>query len=158
MNREVPLSSTTPQEGRTRIKNWVYDQPIRSGVGYESREEFLTALRAPRQPSQPQVHRPRHEVFPCFWCKVLPGTQRCAGCKRVGYCGPVCQKAHWKSTHKKTCQEKPAAEEEKKEEEKPKPVPEPPNPNVQETMHQTCETLWPTEEQKERRQASKRHH
>jgi hypothetical protein len=31
------------------------------------------------------------------------GTSVCGRCKKVSYCGPACQKAHWKS-HKTTCQ------------------------------------------------------
>ena len=30
------------------------------------------------------------------------GVQKCGRCKLVSYCGPVCQKAHWKA-HKKVC-------------------------------------------------------
>merc|ERR1711957_325074 len=28
------------------------------------------------------------------------GSQACAGCKKVSYCGEACQKAHWKRSHK----------------------------------------------------------
>ena len=31
-----------------------------------------------------------------------PGTNKCAGCKTIPYCGPICQTAHW-PTHKESC-------------------------------------------------------
>jgi splicing suppressor protein 51 len=42
----------------------------------------------------------------CFSCFKYPDSttslSRCAGCKRVSYCSPACQKENWKD-HKKSC-------------------------------------------------------
>eukprot|EP00933_Yihiella_yeosuensis_P013489 TRINITY_DN12479_c0_g1_i1.p1 TRINITY_DN12479_c0_g1~~TRINITY_DN12479_c0_g1_i1.p1 ORF type:complete len:480 (+),score=86.60 TRINITY_DN12479_c0_g1_i1:36-1442(+) len=34
------------------------------------------------------------------------GSNKCAGCKSVAYCGQDCQAAHWKRGHKKVCKKK----------------------------------------------------
>lgn len=47
----------------------------------------------------------------CAFCYSAPaaGLQACAGCRSVAYCGPVCQRVHWKS-HKEACKSIDAAE------------------------------------------------
>ena len=39
---------------------------------------------------------------PCFQCGG-PGPLVCSRCKAARYCGKVCQTAHWKSSHKRSC-------------------------------------------------------
>ena len=40
----------------------------------------------------------------CSGCmKENTARSRCARCKVVHYCGPACQRAHWKAGHKRTC-------------------------------------------------------
>ena len=44
----------------------------------------------------------------CANCKVVASVdaspyQICAGCQRVSYCSKACQKAHWRSTHRREC-------------------------------------------------------
>lgn len=43
----------------------------------------------------------------CYNCfkQSTKGFQQCSGCKVVVYCSEICQKAHWKSEHKKQCKE-----------------------------------------------------
>jgi hypothetical protein len=40
--------------------------------------------------------------FPCVLCGKFP-ARACKGCIRVHYCGPKCQKQHWRHTHKQEC-------------------------------------------------------
>jgi len=40
--------------------------------------------------------------LPCPGCHQTEGLKVCARCKRVGYCGPEHQKAHW-GEHKRLC-------------------------------------------------------
>ena len=39
---------------------------------------------------------------PCLQCGG-PGPLVCSRCKVARYCGKVCQTAHWKSSHKRSC-------------------------------------------------------
>jgi len=44
----------------------------------------------------------------CANCEVVASVdaspyQICAGCQRVSYCSKACQKAHWRSTHRREC-------------------------------------------------------
>jgi splicing suppressor protein 51 len=40
----------------------------------------------------------------CFRCWMPhAGLKKCAGCRRVAYCGDQCQKIDWKAQHKKDC-------------------------------------------------------
>lgn len=44
----------------------------------------------------------------CANCGVVasvdePPCQICGGCQRVSYCSKACQKAHWRSTHRREC-------------------------------------------------------
>lgn len=63
---------------------------------------------------------PAHENCTCGECKVLiqqrcdyclktshdrkAELKKCSRCKKVAYCGPECQKAHWIASHKQDCQ------------------------------------------------------
>lgn len=38
----------------------------------------------------------------CEWC-LGKGSFRCGKCKSVWFCGPVCQRFHWKNGHKSKC-------------------------------------------------------
>ena len=46
------------------------------------------------------------DAVSCAGCGVLsPGLLKCSGCRRVAYCGPECQRSHWKQSHKQHCAE-----------------------------------------------------
>ena len=43
--------------------------------------------------------------YPCQNCGIQSvGCKSCSGCQKAHYCGKDCQKAHWKSSHKRQCQ------------------------------------------------------
>ncbi|KAL1500014.1 hypothetical protein AB1Y20_012691 [Prymnesium parvum] len=40
----------------------------------------------------------------CFMCSGFPAVSACGRCGLAVYCGPDCQRAHWKSSHKYFCE------------------------------------------------------
>lgn len=40
----------------------------------------------------------------CFTCSGFPAVSACGRCGLAVYCGPDCQRAHWKSSHKYFCE------------------------------------------------------
>jgi len=40
----------------------------------------------------------------CFACSEFPAASACGRCGLAVYCGPDCQRAHWKSSHKYFCE------------------------------------------------------
>jgi hypothetical protein len=72
--------------------------------------EGLTVMWLEKHPSDASalkgVIHDKPEARNCAACSVFvhsPENGKCAGCKKVFYCGKSCQKAHWAS-HKKLCQ------------------------------------------------------
>jgi hypothetical protein len=57
-----------------------------------------------RNTTSPQVHTAEPTIVACSNCNDADRkTKRCNKCKLVQYCGPICQKAHWRAGHKALC-------------------------------------------------------
>jgi hypothetical protein len=67
-------------------------------------EEVMQRPMPPEARAQPrELDTPRLQE--CLQCGIAlePKAVKLCPCLRAAYCGPGCQKAHWKSTHKAEC-------------------------------------------------------
>ena len=91
----------------------LHKRPAKKTVDRMTDDECVRCVRMPFDAAGKDFHeqenkQPKVTLATCAACgstePALCTFARCAGCKKVSYCGPECQKTHWKA-HKKACKE-----------------------------------------------------
>ena len=91
----------------------LHRRPAKKTVDRMTDDECVRCVRRPFDAAGRDFHeqenkQPKVTLATCAACgstePALCTFARCAGCKKVSYCGPACQKTHWKA-HKKACKE-----------------------------------------------------
>jgi len=115
--------------GRTACADWteasaIPDAELAGGLALQAKRvsahnlQSLAAPGAPGAPGSPSMTAELlasfrdHEggrfnvayVRTCATCHGTTGLRKCSGCHKTEYCGPACQRAHWR-THKSACQQ-----------------------------------------------------
>lgn len=105
-----PITRIASPEAEKHARDFDAAHP---GKAQEMRARLKEALRSRGisflVPETPSAGAPPHPVSPeaCAECAAPCGEggsplQRCSRCRSVAYCGPACQRAHWKQ-HKGAC-------------------------------------------------------